>query len=468
MPYKLFQANKILMKKAIKLKLQGMVCGGCEEKIKKMLQKTKGIITSKPDYKNQEVIIEYDDKKISQETIESKIKHLGYEVKKEKASPFNILGLLLILSVGFLLYNYFQSFNFSLNNNLNYGLVFLTGLISGFHCISMCGGFVLTYSSKKGTNYLSHLFYALGKLVSYTAIGALFGLLGSFIVITPVLRGTVAVIAGAFLLFYGLQMLDLFPWLRNFRLKTPDFVKKLSSKVLEKNSSPLIIGLLNGLMLACGPLQAMYIMAAGTGSMATGASLLFFFGLGTLPIMLGFAFVASMISSATANKIAKISGIIVAILGIGMIQNGLALNGVSLGFEQLSSFLPFTTQATSSVGTSEYQTIYMNVTRSGWQPNVFVLKQGILVKWVIDGKEITGCNNKIIVPELNLEFAIKQGEQTIEFTPTKVGTIAWSCWMGMIKGTFIVQEQNSTVTISQSELNSIAPKASSGCGCGTR
>ena len=82
----------------------------------------------------------------------------------------------------------------------------------------------------------------------------------------------------------------------------------------------------------------------------------------------------------------------------------------------------------------------MNVTARGWQPDTFTLKKGVPVKWVIDGQQITGCNKAIQVPKLNMQFDIKKGQQTIEFTPTEAGTIPWSCWMGMIDGKFIVVE----------------------------
>ena len=64
--------------------------------------------------------------------------------------------------------------------------------------------------------------------------------------------------------------------------------------------------------------------------------------------------------------------------------------------------------------------------------------KGVPVQWIINGKEITGCNRAIQVPAYNLEFDIVPGEQVIEFTPTETGTVAWSCWMGMIPGSFTV------------------------------
>jgi len=118
---------------------------------------------------------------------------------------------------------------------------------------------------------------------------------------------------------------------------------------------------------------------------------------------------------------------------------------------------------------NDYQEIRMDVLASGWSPDRFVLKKGVPVKWIINGKQITGCNNAIQVPKLGLKFDIKQGEQVIEFTPTEEGIIPWSCWMGMIQGTFIVKE-NIDLTNQQEvqkELSSApAPKKSGSCGCG--
>ena len=126
-----------------------------------------------------------------------------------------------------------------------------------------------------------------------------------------------------------------------------------------------------------------------------------------------------------------------------------------------------------------YQTINMDVVAGGYSPDVFVLKAGVPVKWVINGKEVTGCNGTIIVPAYNLNFRVAQGEQTINFTPEKTGTIDWSCGMGMIRGQFIVLDDvsvDSTGKViadaqTQQQIASAPPKSGGscgggGCGCG--
>jgi hypothetical protein len=197
--------------------------------------------------------------------------------------------------------------------------------------------------------------------------------------------------------------------------------------------------------------------------------------------MLGFGYITSIISQKATHKILKASGVIVIILGLVMVNRGLALTGTGYDFNSLTtgiSTLSGNAENSASglpVLKDGYQEIRMEINRYGWEPNKFVLKKGVPVKWIINGKEINGCNNAIQVPKYGLNFDIKKGEQIIEFTPTETGTVPWSCWMGMIPGTFIVKDDldvNNAAAI-QKELDSIqVPKGGScggsggGCGCG--
>ena len=105
----------------------------------------------------------------------------------------------------------------------------------------------------------------------------------------------------------------------------------------------------------------------------------------------------------------------------------------------------------------------MEVDASGYSPNSFVIKNKIPVKWNINVKQLTGCNNEIIMNDYNIDVKLKQGLNVIEFTPEKTGTISFSCWMGMIRGSFIVTD---TGTASQQEIVAATPQSSGSCGCG--
>jgi plastocyanin domain-containing protein len=80
------------------------------------------------------------------------------------------------------------------------------------------------------------------------------------------------------------------------------------------------------------------------------------------------------------------------------------------------------------------QIINMDVVARGYVPNYFTVKKGTPVKWVIDGKNVFGCQGYFIVPSLNIQKALNPGENIFEFTPKESGLINFSCGMGMYRG----------------------------------
>lgn len=114
--------------------------------------------------------------------------------------------------------------------------------------------------------------------------------------------------------------------------------------------------------------------------------------------------------------------------------------------------------------TEEVQTITMSVNRYGYSPNSFVLKKGVKVRWVINVNELRGCNREIIVRDYGLDIKLQEGENIVEFTPTKEGIVRWRYWMGMISGMFVVVNDTSDKAAVDKALAS-APKVG-GCGCG--
>ena len=479
----------------VTLHAHGMHCHGCEHIIETSVRKLPGVRSVKADYPTETVTVAFDLAATSLDKIRAKIEQAGYRTyelddPKRRRSTFVKLAGLILGVAGILLIIFFDTEWISqggepdISQHLSLGLIFLLGLLTGFHCVGMCGGFVLSYTADDAAagrpSYLSHLLYGAGKTLSYTLIGATFGLLGAFVAFTPMLRGVAGMLAGAFLIVFGLNMLGLFAPLRRFRLGLP---VPLQTFIYEKQSRsrhrPFVIGLLNGLMLACGPLQAMYVMAAGAGSALEGAKMLFVFSVGTLPVLLSFGVLATLISGALTHRLLRASGVIVVVLGAVMINRGLILTGSgydlhsilgsvsrmvrllsppSFGTQSppptpvrqeqaptaptlLAQHAPATEALPAPRPHQAFQTIEMDVITSGYSPNHFVLSRGIPVKWIINGKQVTSCNHRIIVPSLNLEFDVKKGLQTIEFTPTKAGIIPWSCWMGMLHGDFEVIEQ---------------------------
>jgi len=96
-------------------------------------------------------------------------------------------------------------------------------------------------------------------------------------------------------------------------------------------------------------------------------------------------------------------------------------------------------EAKLSSTTPEEQLVEMHITYAGFEPSTIKIKKGIPVKWVIYGDQVSSCTNKIIVPALNISKSIVSGTNIVNFTSQTSGTIDFSCWMGMVRGKFIVE-----------------------------
>ncbi len=367
---------------------------------------------------------------------------------------FMFLGIVLI---SFIYFAYGKNAEaVSLSGNVALPVLFLFGLVTGLHCIGMCGSFVIAYSTKNEkdgkTDAFSHLKYGGGKLISYTLIGGIFGFVGSLIAFTPEIRGAIGILAGIFLLIYGLNMLNIFPALRKLQLRLPSFASMESTQ----GKGPFAIGLANGLFLACGPLQAMYVYAAGTGSVTQGALALLAFGAGTLPFMLLFGYSLSSLAK-YLHKIIKFSGALVIVLGLVMANTGLTLLGHGITLIPGEAGNSTITNSTTQNVTEQVQTIKMTVNDAQWTPDTFNLQKGIKVHWVINAVKLASCGGEMIFPNYEkymrvegqlpsyawvdgstLHIKPNLGENVLEFTPIASGTWTWSCWMGMIPGRFII------------------------------
>lgn len=326
----------------IQLAVTGMHCTGCESTLEKAVGALPGITKVVASYAMGRVQVSFDDAQCSEGSIVDSIVKAGYEVPSVTSavrimeppvskfpSPARIALFVALLVAVWAIVSWgrgqMPAVMMQMSGELSYAMLFSVGFLTGFHCIGMCGSFVVSYADgAKSTlqSAFAHAAYGGGKTVSYATLGALFGLLGGLITITPVMRGYAALFAGVFLLLFGLKMLNVFPVLRRLTLRMPAAFNKGVNAQIDKRRNPLVVGLLNGLLLGCGPLQAMYVMAAGTGSALEGAAMLTFFGLGTLPPLLGFGFFASYLSSKTIHDLVRVSGILVIMMGLMMANRG--------------------------------------------------------------------------------------------------------------------------------------------------
>lgn len=180
------------------------------------------------------------------------------------------------------------------------------------HCIGMCGGFILTYTTAKikpEQTKLSqstyHFLYNAGRVVSYTVLGALFGYFGSLWDITPLTRAIMFTIAGVLMILMGLSFAGKLKFLTliEYPISKHLWFKKIFTTQLN-SATPIsffILGLLNGLV-PCGLVYTMLVTATTTESALYGALVMFVFGLFTIPALFSFAFIVGLFSQSRFRK----------------------------------------------------------------------------------------------------------------------------------------------------------------------
>jgi len=179
-----------------------------------------------------------------------------------------------------------------------------------------------------------------------------------------------------------------------------------------------------------------------------------------VPLMLGLGAISLALGKKSAQKIMSVGGVLVVVLGLSMFSQGMTLSGFSLPSLISGRFTPTASAAEGSFQIENGVQIVNSTLSSGRYPAITV-QEGMPVKWIIDAPQgsVNGCNNRIFIPEYNIEYQFKSGENIIEFTPTKTGSFSFSCWMGMIRSSIQVVEAGSDIPVGSNSAVSNTPSA---------
>ncbi len=462
------------------LYVDNMTCVNCENIIERAISGRAGVKSVKASYSAGTVLISYDADVIELEKIEKAIEEHDYHVKRQKTAIneknkegkadwtnniTNIAGAAIIIFSLYIilkhlgLLNIFYSFPLA-KEGMGYGMLFLIGLLTSIHCVAMCGGITLSQcvpkpaanaSLNKFATVSPSLLYNLGRVISYTVIGGIIGALGSVVSFSGTMKGIVQILAGIFMVIMGINMLNIFPWLRKFNPRMPKiFARKINAG--KNSNSPFYIGLLNGLM-PCGPLQAMQLYALSTGSPVKGAISMFLFSVGTVPLMFAFGALSSFLTKKFAGRMMTASAVLVVVLGVFMFGSGASLSGLRIPvLSSITTTQASPTNTAAATVKDGVQTITTGLTAGRYEP--IIVQKGIPVKWTIKAEagDINGCNNSIVIPKFNVQKNLVEGDNVIEFTPEKSGTVPYSCWMGMIRSQITVVDDLNSVGSNTSAL----------------
>ncbi len=207
---------------------------------------------------------------------------------------------------------------------------FFVGLFGSFHCIGMCGPIAIALPIPNSNNLnfvLGRLLYNLGRIATYSFLGAVFGLLGSRLVISG-FQQSISITLGV-----TIVIAVLIPAKYKAKISQHKLIQKITLP-LKKGISDLfkqstfsamfLIGILNG-FLPCGLVYVALAGAISSGDAISGTAVMILFGIGTFPTMFATTLFGKFINLNIRRKITKAIPALALVLGLLFIVRGMAL-----------------------------------------------------------------------------------------------------------------------------------------------
>jgi sulfite exporter TauE/SafE/copper chaperone CopZ len=326
--------------KTYKFHVNGMHCKACVVLTESELNEIREISHAKASLRNfsVEVTGEFGDKSPEQiaEELTIVLKPHGYTLsleKEEKKINWSDFKIAIPIALGFIaffiLLQKLGVVNLINTSEVSYSTAFLIGLIASVStCMAVVGGLVLSMSAnfaKKDSNVQPQILFHIGRLVSFFILGGAIGSLGSAFQLGTTGTFILSFIVAIVLLFLGINLLDVFPWVKKLQPTMPNFIGKYAHglKNINHTLTPLLVGVAT-FFLPCGFTQSMQIYTLTTGNFLTGSLIMFSFALGTLPVLSLLSFSSLGIhKKAQSGVFFKVAGLVVIFFGIFNLINAL-------------------------------------------------------------------------------------------------------------------------------------------------
>ena len=207
-------------------------------------------------------------------------------------------------------------------------IAFYIGLFGSIHCIGMCGPLAFAIpagEAGRGRFVFDKFIYQIGRIVSYSLLGLLIGFIGRQIWLLGVQQG-VSIASGILILMAAFSRLFKLSFARSATgNKAFSLVNRSLVYAVKHRWGHLFIGMLNGL-LPCGFVYLALVGAINTSSAANAMTYMFFFGLGTLPLMLLATVGSGFMGINVRRKMNRVVPYFMLFLGTWFVLRGLSLD----------------------------------------------------------------------------------------------------------------------------------------------
>jgi sulfite exporter TauE/SafE len=281
------------------------------------------------------------------------------------------------------------------------------------------------------------------KLVVYTLLGFLLGLIGSMLTLTPATRAVLMLAIGIFMIGNALRMFNVHPIFRYFVFQPPSFVTRYIRRKAKNGAeivTPIFLGLLT-VLIPCGVTQAMMAIAIGTGDPLQGAAILFAFTLGASPVFFAVAYLTTKLGAKLEKLFMRFVAVVVLILGLVSVETGLNLMGSPYSVIHMVQEAFPSKQAVEVAPALASSTLTLNAVNNGYRPQVLHARANEPVSLNVVTNNTRSCSRSFVIPRLNVERLLPEtGMVLVEIPAQKPGTeLFFTCSMGMYSGKIIFQ-----------------------------
>lgn len=327
---------------------------------------------------------------------------------------------------------------------MNLMAVFLTGLLAGgLTCLAVQGGLLMTTVAQTEEEKLGGLpiLYFLGaKLLAYTILGLLLGLLGQAFQLSIQTQALLSIFVAVFMVGTALNLLQVHPIFRYFVIQPPRFLTRLARNSSQSKSvfAPALLGAFT-VFIPCGTTQAMMALAIASGNPVSGALIMFAFVLGTSPLFFTLGYLATRLGEVMQVRFMRLAAAVIIGLAVFNLNNALALTGpgfaVEAAFRDVFCTVTFCTDNPNLLH-DVTQTATINIGSGGYSPNQITVRASSPVTLKLVNNGGGGCAAAFTIPGLGIRHVVQIGTtETIAFTaPTTTGPLPFMCSMGMYRG----------------------------------
>ena len=323
-------------------------------------------------------------------------------------------------------------------------VIFLTGLIvGGLTCLAVQGGLLasviaareeidLEAGNKKRHTIVATFIFLTTKLAVYTILGFILGAFGGTLNISSNVQIIMQLVAGIYMIFIALNLLNVHPIFRYAVIQPPRFLTRMVRNQSKSKDlfAPAFLGAMT-IFIPCGTTLAMEALAISSANAFLGALIMFFFVLGTTPLFFGVGFLTTILGDNFQGRFLKFAGMIVLYLGITSANGALVAAGSPISLPSIE--IDLSGNAQNNIQITQNPEIEVNA--NGYFPNYIRVKRGETVNLTLKSKGAFSCASAFRIPSLNIaKNLLPNDTQVISFVPTKLGQIQFSCSMGMYRG----------------------------------